>query len=321
MALTVAEHYRRFAEVEAADISKTYYDWAVGVAEDPDVASLIETLPRAKRQPNLVFGAARFVGAPAGTYHGFREWLLGHWSEVEPVIRTRSTQTNEAARCAVLLPVLEQLPGELSLIEAGASAGLVLYPDRYSYRYTSESGVTTLDPREGPSPVELPCRIDGRPAPSRLPRIVWRAGVDLNPIDVADRNAMSWLQALVWPEHDARRARLQSAAALVRADPPHLVAGDIVDEIPDLVAQAPAGSTVVVFHSAVLVYLSAERRAAFTEVMRGMAGVTWISNEGEHVLPEITAKVDTPVRGRTILAVDGEPVALVGPHGQSYQSL
>lgn len=37
-------------------------------------------------------------------------------------------------RAAALLLVLAQLPGPLSLIEVGASAGLCLYPDRFTYR-------------------------------------------------------------------------------------------------------------------------------------------------------------------------------------------
>jgi hypothetical protein len=51
------------------------------------------------------------------------------------VILARRTQTNEAARCAVLLPALAQLPQPLALIDAGASAGLTLLADRYSYDY------------------------------------------------------------------------------------------------------------------------------------------------------------------------------------------
>ena len=47
----------------------------------------------------------------------------------------RRTQTNEPARCATLLPALAQLPPPLALIEVGASAGLTLLVDRYSYDY------------------------------------------------------------------------------------------------------------------------------------------------------------------------------------------
>lgn len=137
------------------------------------------------------------------------------------------------------------------------------------------------------------------------------------------RNAddVAWLETLVWPEHHSRRERLHAAARIVSSHPPHLVAGDILERIPELVRQAPAGSRVVVFHSAVLVYLTPQHRAEFVAMMAQLPDVTWISNEGEYVLPDIADKVTTDVDGRTILAVDGEPVALVGPHGQSYQRL
>lgn len=270
----IADGYRRFAESEAAGVSQTYFDWAMGVAEDQAVLGLIGALPMIKRQPNLVFAAARFVGAPVGGYAEFRDWLIERWEVVVAVIMSRSTQTNEAARCAVLLPLLAELGGPLALIEAGASGGLVLYPDRYSYRYTVDGGSTaSLHPADGPSPVEIPCTIDAPSLPESIPRIAWRAGADLNPIDVADADQLAWLETLVWPEHAERRERLHRAAEIVASDPPHLVAGDIIDRIPELVAQAPADCRVVVFHSAVLVYLTEERRNVFVDLMRSMDDV------------------------------------------------
>ena len=50
-------------------------------------------------------------------------------------MRARRTQTNEPARCAVLLPLLAQLPQPLALVDVGASAGLTMLFDRYSYDY------------------------------------------------------------------------------------------------------------------------------------------------------------------------------------------
>lgn len=319
MTQRLADGYRQFAELEASGVSKTYAEWALGVADDPTVLSLIYALPPGKRQPNLVFAAARFTSAPVTAYREFRDWLIDHWADVEPVIMSRSTQTNEAARCAVLLPILEQLAGPLALIEAGAAAGLVLYPDRYSYSYTVNGAESVrIDPSDGPSSVVIPCAIDAASVPTRIPEIAWRAGVDLNPIDVADSDQLAWLETLIWPEHTERRARLHQAADIVITDRPHLVAGDIVDKIPDLVSAAPSGAHVVVFHSAVLAYLSEDRRASFVEMVRSLDDITWVSNEGAQVLPFITEQVNEEIGGRTIVAVDGKPVALVGPHGQSF---
>ena len=99
----VAEAYRAFGVREARGVSRTYESWAIGVSEDPVVADLLTSLPRAKRQPNLVFAAARWHGA-RGAYDDFRTTLLEQWPQVRATILARATQTNEANRCAVLLP-------------------------------------------------------------------------------------------------------------------------------------------------------------------------------------------------------------------------
>lgn len=317
----VADIYSRFAEFEARGVSQTYFEWARSIVADEEVVERISALPGIKKQPNLVFAAARLMGAPVGAYRPFREWLLEHWASVVPVIMARSTQTNEAGRSAVLLPVLSRLDGPLALIEAGASAGLVLYPDRYSYRYDVDGQIVSLDPVDGPSRVQLSCEIDGASVPSRLPNVAWRAGIDLNPLDVRNRDEVAWLETLVWPEHDARRQRLHEAAALAALDPPNLVRGDILEHVPRLVRSAPAGTHVVVMHSSVLVYLTPERRQEFADLMASMDNVTWISNEGLGVFPSVGEQVDVPSAGRTVIAVDGRAVALAGPHGQSYRAL
>ncbi len=48
----------------------------------------------------------------------------------------------------------------------------------------------------------------------------------------------------------------------------------------------------------------------------------WISNESPAVLPDVAAKLDgDPPEDRFLLAMDGEPVALTGPHGQCIEWL
>ncbi len=316
----VYRRYRRFAETQARGTSPTYEKWASGVATDRAVAELIAALPPIKQQPNLVFAAARWVGAPVGPYPQFRSWLLEQWVDVAPVVMSRATQTNEAGRCAVLLPQLHRIPGPLALIEVGASAGLCLYPDRYSYRYDTGHDVVALDPAGWPSAVLLDCRIEHAAPPDRLPDIVYRAGVDLSPIDVRAAD-LGWLQTLIWPEHDQRVARLHAAAAIAGAEPVDLVKGDLVEMLPALVQAAPAGASVVVFHTAVLTYLEPEHRQRFMNLVQSMPNVTWLSNEGAGVLPGGADQRTAAAGGRMVLVRDGEAVALTGPHGQTYEAL
>lgn len=321
MTTELAAVYRRWADIETVGSSPIYEAWARGVADDPELLARIAALPPIKRQPNLLFGAARWLGAEAGSFDGFRTWALARWPEVVEVMMARATQTNEAARCAVLLPALAAIDGPIALIEVGASAGLCLYPDRYSYRYETDEGTVALDPDGGPSSVMIPCVMDAPAVPARLPTIAWRAGLDLSPVDVRDAASLRWLDALIWPEHEERRARLQAAAALVALDPPMIVRGDLVDDLAALIARAPTGARVVVMHTAVLMYPDAPRRQQFVDLVTSLPGVTWIANEGEGVVPGVADRVEVPVEGRFIVSVDGEPVGLAGPHGQSYVAL
>lgn len=212
-----AQTYADFAECEVKGYSPTYFEWANSISQDRDALTLIDQLPPRCQQPNLIFAACRFLGVDPGPYAFFRDFLLTNWFDIADVTLHRRTQTNEPGRCAVLLPLLASLPQPLALLEVGASAGLCLYPDRYSYLYDSEH---RIDPVDGVSEVSISCATLGDPPlPNSLPEVVWRAGIDLHPLDVRDRTSMRWLEALVWPEQGFRHTRLNAAIAVARSDP------------------------------------------------------------------------------------------------------
>jgi hypothetical protein len=306
-----ASRYRRFAEVEVRPFSPSYEQLCLGVAGDTTLLARLSALPPPKRQPNLLLAAVRFLSGPVGSYPAFRDFVLTRWDEVATTMQARRTQTNEPRRCAPLLPALAALPQPLALIEVGASAGLCLYPDRYAYRYT----VGDREHRIGASPVELRCAADGPvPLPSAVPQIAWRAGLDLNPLDVRDEEDMRWLESLIWPEQSERFELFRGAVELARADPPRLVGGDLLRDLPALAAEAPNDATLVVFHTAVLGYVDATGRAAFTDTMRSL-DATWISNEMPGLVPG--TDLDTGGVARIVLARDQQPLALAGAHGQS----
>ncbi len=227
----VASGYRRFA-AEEAERSPLYAEWAAGVAGDEEILRWLAGLPRGKRQPNLLFASVRLLaGAPAG-FAAFRAVVRERRAEIEVEILARRTQTNEPARCGVLLPALAALPQPLALLEVGASAGLCLLPDRYAYDYAGH--------RVGNGGPLLRCRPEGGvPLPDALPRVVWRAGLDLAPIDVHDADAVRWLELLVWPGEEYRLVDLRGALAVARQDPPRIVRGDLVTDLPALAAEAP----------------------------------------------------------------------------------
>lgn len=315
----VVEEYRDFATYAAGD-SPCFEEWALGVADDAEVLAWLDTLPEIKRQPNLVFAAARWHGAPApGPYDGLRGVLLDQEADVRATVMSRATQTNEVGRLATLAPVLGLVEGPLALIEVGASAGLCLFPDRYDYAWPPVGGL-----RGSGGPVLTAQATGPLPVPSAHPDVAWRGGVDLNPLDVSDEDAVAWLENLVWPEQEERRERLRTAVRIARRDPPYLVRGDLLEALPGLLDEAPPDATAVVFHSAVVAYLDHDDRERFAELMAALVATGrchWVSNEGPRVLPGLVpAGVDVPF-GRFVLAVDGHAVALTHGHGNELDWL
>jgi hypothetical protein len=301
------ERYRRFADDEARGHSPLYEAMARGVAGDREMLGFLLGLPPDKRQPNLFFAAARHVAGTPADFADFRANVLANKRAVAAAMRARRTQTNEPGRCAVLLPILARLHEPLALIEVGASAGLCLTPDRYAYDY----GAGRVGDPRGPV---FPCRVlGGAPAPTRVPRIAWRAGLDLDPTDPDDAG---WLETLVWPEHADRLARLRAALAIA-ADFPRIVRrGDLTGNLDAILDDAPQAATVVVFHSAVLGYVAGQdARDAFAANL-AYRGAVWIGNETPRVFPWIAERAKRPgPPGAFLLHVNGEPMAWTDPHG------
>jgi hypothetical protein len=245
--------------------------------------------------------------------------LRARRAEVEAVVLSRRTQTNEPARCALLLPALAALPQPLALLEVGASAGLCLLPDRYAYDYAGR--------RVGNGGPVLRCRPEGGvPVPDALPEVVWRRGLDLSPVDVRDADAVRWLELLVWPGEEYRLDDLHGALAVAREDPPPVVPGDLVTDLPALAAEAPADATLVIFHTAVLAYVPSAGRAAFADAV-GALDAVWLANEGPRVLglegdgPALAAGPPPEAPYDMALARDGEVIAWTDGHGAAVHWL
>jgi DNA-binding winged helix-turn-helix (wHTH) protein len=68
--------------------------------------------------------------------------------------------------------------------------------------------------------------------PTVLATIAWRAGIDLNPIDVNASAETDWLETLVWPGHDRRLEQLRAALTIARAGPPRVAKGDLLTDWP-----------------------------------------------------------------------------------------
>ena len=316
----IKRSYRRFADVECKGYSDVYYGLALAVSEDDEVVGFIAEMPVV--QPNLFFASVQLLTGPDSmprTGSELRAFVKRRGRELADVMRSHRTQTNEVGRCAVLLPALPS--GPLALVEVGASAGLCLLLDRFYYEF----GSTPIG--EASSPVHVRCTVAGPvPVPRAVPQVVWRRGLDARPINVHDYDAIRWLLACVWVDHRERRRRLEGAIGLARAQPPAVSAGDLVDDLPAVLAEVPDDAQLVVFHSAVLNYVSPDRRQAFVDTLADTSkrrSVVWLSNEASGVVREVAASAPRPSGLRFLLTrthlTNGrrrdELLALAHPHG------
>ncbi len=95
----------------------------------------------------------------------------------------------------------------------------------------------------------------------------------------------------------------------------------------DAAAAAPADATVVVFHSAVMLYLDQDGRQRFADIMAGLGRaigrkVVWLSNETTGVFPQVDARLPAGLdtAHRFVQTVDGRAIALAGQHGAVYDT-
>lgn len=310
-----AERYRVFADVNAMDLSPLYAELARRTAEDAELLALIDELPSPQRQVTFVFALARYLGAPFDHYDDFRSWMLQHRDELLSSADGRTMQTNDPSRLAPILPLLAQLPGPLALLEVGASAGLCLYPDRYSYKFGDHD---PIHPADGPSDVLIECAVsESFPVPEKLPEVIWRAGIDLNPVDLHDEDQVAWLRALIWPDNERRARNLDAAIDIVRGEDPLLVQGDLNEALPALIRQVPAEATLVIYHSAMLAYVEYEEAETFVNTVLALP-CHWISSELDDIVPGVEAGPQDAAsddRFSFIVSSDGVQVARAHPHG------
>ena len=325
MATDVATCARMFAEFArtTAPRAPLYARLASGIAADHELAGLLLTAPITQRQPVLLFACVhelllRAPDAPLARFYpnltsdpdpgdpmpALRAFCRAHRVHLEALLRTRSTQTNEIGRCALLLPAFALVAdevGPLAHVDVGSSAGLNLLLDRYRYEYEPGGSVG------GPSPVTLTCGTRGGvPVPTRVPEVGARRGIDRSPVDVHDADQARWLEACVWPDQTDRFERLRAALDLARAAGVDVRAGDAVTDTTAHVDELAAEGHPIVTNTWVLNYLTAGARTEYVTALDELGSrldLSWVYAESPFLTPELPGATGDPLEERTVLVL------------------
>ncbi len=230
-------------------------------------------------------------------------------------------QTNEVARSAVLYPgmcfIAQQTGLPLALYEVGASGGLNLFADRFTYQFGDQQ---RGDPASG---VKLSPEWNGALPPSGEPRIIRRKGCDRNPLDITQAAHRDRMLAYIWPDQAARITRIKAALEIAQRAPPEMAQMDAADWVEAQISAEPEeGVTRVLFHSIAYQYFPNDVRRRIKARMEAAgaratktAPVAWLSFE--------QSTDDGPRLTLRLWPQDGavRQLAVAGPHVHSVEWL
>lgn len=325
----LARHLRAFAREHAPD--SLYAQLALLIAERPAALQLLLAAPPTQQRSTLLFAAIhdqllalRGEGAaepPLAAYYpslggqrapdtalgdALDHFIADEAPALRDTIATRTTQTNEIGRCAVLWPALAEISRHhggqpLALFDFGCSAGLNLGVDgcRIVYRRPDGTPLFEVGAEDAGAP-RLSCRLLGGSPPSTAWPLPHRLGVDRAPVTLDDARGLRWLRACLWPEETARLERLDRAVALAqRSHFPVRAAEDGLAVLATWLRELPPGVTPVLFNSWVLAYFSAEALAVHTARVQAMVqahGLVWLSAEDDVRLAATTGLAAEPMQ-------------------------
>ena len=221
-------------------------------------------------------------------------------------------QTNEVGRSGILSAGLRWISAQvdlpITLLEAGASAGLNLHLDQYRVHMGDQVWGS------GASLVVLKDNLkSGRLQGSEF-TILDRAGCDLAPIDASRAEGQLRLRSFIWPEDTDRMSRLDSALAMF--SPVNIEACPASTWVRTQFDTSRSGTITVVMHSVVMPYLSAAEKQDFEDAIAQAgaaatdhAPIAWLRLEPSEEWGEVTLEVDVWPGGRH------EVLATCTPHG------
>jgi len=275
---------------------------------------------------------AAFYPSAGGTRAAEGVWPVAlatiheHRDEVKARVR-QTVQTNEPGRSAVLFAALLWLTDRyrrpIRVLEVGASAGLNLQFDRYSYvvggRHLGNpsSPLRFLEPWSPPPPIDLD-------AAGAALRIAARAGCDLAPLDPTQDEDRLTLLSYIWPDELDRIDRLRAALEVAARDPVPVARARASEWLPGAIADRQDGELTVVWHSVFRQYVEPEEWQALEQPFRSAADgapdgrVVWLSMEParDHTAGiELTLRVrpDEPEMRLAACGDHGLPIRWEGP--------
>ncbi|MGA0879255.1 MAG: DUF2332 domain-containing protein [Ilumatobacteraceae bacterium] len=308
----LAERFSDFARAFRSG-APLYARFAERVSREPEVLAIMSAAPPSQRIPVLLFAAVQYslfqepwhplarhypsldsATGPSTSENmndaadEFVRFITSRSEAVSHLLRTRSVQTNEVGRSSWFIfpfAILDREMGPLARVDIGSSAGLtLLFPDM---TFDLGSRGALGDSRD----LVLHCELRNcPPTPFDTPRVVWSLGLDSNPVDLHDDDAVRWLEACLWPENTERMQRFRSAVTLARFRGITVESGDALIDLATSIERARVHGHPVVTTTWVLNYLSPDARTTFVAELDRLGAkfdLSWVIAESPRETPEL----------------------------------
>jgi hypothetical protein len=270
--------------------------------DDPELCELAATIPPDRLPPLLFSAAAAFLVLGEEPHPlratfprlgelqpplddsfeaAYREFCLDHRERLGELCGSHRYQMNEVGRCSGLIPALAPAfddGREIALVDVGTGAGLALHLDHYRYRFLGPDAEFG-DPA-ATATIETRLRGDRAvPVPSRVPSIVERIGIDVEPLDVRNPSVRNWLTACL-PQEISAVTRFHHAVELVLEQPVQAVRGDANDVLPRVLESIPPHALICLLDTFAAVFFDPaqlERLRALVDRVGTERDLDWIS--------------------------------------------
>ncbi len=200
-------------------------------------------------------------------------------------------QTNETRRSIALLSAFltfaDAWRGQVDMLEIGASAGLNLNWDLYTYKTKSWAWGAQ-------GPVQIDTDWHGPPPPIADIAVRNRAACDLNPLDISDESERLQLRSYVWPDQPDRLARFDGAVALARETGVQVERADAAQWLAQKLSVRADDAATIVYHSVFLQYPPREAREAIVDAIQSAgaraterAPLAWVRLEPEALIDDV----------------------------------
>ncbi len=268
-----------------------YSHLAGEVAKDGDLLALVERSGASGRAAQLLMavvhflllkgrddsGLARHYASlaehplpPEGAFAPFKRFVQANQNDIVAILGSRELVRTDLRRASCLRLLVAEAARQMNvsrinLIDAGCSVGLNLLLDEWTYEYGISSNLDCA----GKTP-HIGIEARGRaPANVTIPAIVSRTGIDLHLPSLEADDDRLWMLAQVIADDRASFTCLKRLLERLPDRRLRLVAGDVAENLGEVIDSLEAAKPVVVMHSIMLNYLSeAQRQKFFYEITK-----------------------------------------------------